>query len=153
MTPAVTFRSPDPDHLAQVGVRLWERFGEKGEPDEPPEQWVERFLLWCEAHETTHKALVGVIDGDHVVAYGFTAFIERVPRAGIPQRLSADIQSVWVRPDLRNAGIGGRLIEALVASAREAGAEFITVHSSDGAVRAYERAGFEHDRLMMFQGL
>ena len=94
-----------------------------------------------------------MIGGDEVVAYGFTALTERVPNAGRPLRLSADIQAVWVRPDLRNAGIGGRLIDALVESARNAGAEFVTVHSSPGAVTAYERAGFEHDRLMMFQGL
>ena len=153
MIPTVTFRSPDREHVDQVGARLWERFAGRDEPGESTEQFVERFRVWCESHATSHRPLVGVIDGDDVVAYGFTALTERVPRAGNPLRLSADIQSVWVRPDLRNAGIGGRLIDALVTSAREAGAEFITVHSSDGAVTAYERAGFEHDRLMMYQGL
>ena len=153
MTASVTFRSPAREHLEQVGVRLWERFAGKDEPRESTEQFTARFLTWCEAHERSHRPLVGVVADDDVVAYGFIALTERVPRADNPLRLSADIQSVWVRPDLRNAGIGGRLIDALVGAAREAGAEFITVHSSDGAVTAYERAGFEHDRLMMFQGL
>jgi GNAT superfamily N-acetyltransferase len=58
---------------------------------------------------------------------------------------------VFVTPALRNAGIGGQLIDQLVTLAREQGAEHVTVHSSSAAVTAYERAGFEHDPLMLNQ--
>ncbi len=56
------------------------------------------------------------------------------------QRASGDVQSVFVGPEHRNKGIGGRLTEAVLALARELGVERVTVHSSGSPV--YERAGF-----------
>jgi GNAT superfamily N-acetyltransferase len=61
------------------------------------------------------------------------------------------VQAVFVTPTLRNGGVGGQLIDQLVRLAREQGAEHVTVHSSPGAVTAYERAGFQRDPLMLNQ--
>jgi GNAT superfamily N-acetyltransferase len=52
---------------------------------------------------------------------------------------------IAVEPDRRGQGIGGRLIEALVARAREAGAPGLCVSLSErnvNAARLYERVGF-----------
>ncbi|WP_308424128.1 GNAT family N-acetyltransferase [Streptomyces daqingensis] len=46
------------------------------------------------------------------------------------------------RPGERGSGLGSRLIDAVVAPAREAGLERVTVHSGDRAVPAYARRGF-----------
>ncbi|MCP3934927.1 MAG: GNAT family N-acetyltransferase [Actinomycetia bacterium] len=108
---------------------------------------------WCEAHQGTHLCLVGIGEDDEVVGFGFVVLTARVPTASLDERTSADVQAVFVTPELRNAGIGGLLIEELVGLARERGAEHITVHSSPGAITAYERAGFVHDSLMMNQML
>jgi GNAT superfamily N-acetyltransferase len=47
-----------------------------------------------------------------------------------------------VLPEHRDSGVGSRLIETVLALARDAGLERVTVHSSDRAVPVYERAGF-----------
>jgi GNAT superfamily N-acetyltransferase len=49
---------------------------------------------------------------------------------------------VYVVPAERNAGVGGRILAAVLERAFEAGLERVTVHSTAGAVTAYERAGF-----------
>ncbi|WP_344162622.1 GNAT family N-acetyltransferase [Nocardiopsis rhodophaea] len=46
-------------------------------------------------------------------------------------------------PDERDRGLGGELIDAVLSWARDLGLERVTVHSSDRAVSAYARHGFE----------
>lgn len=115
-------------------------------------EFVESFEEWWRDHRRSHLCVVG-LDGDEVVGFGFVALTPRVPGPHVPSRRSADVQAVFVVPRLRNAGIGGRIVDRLVSLAREEGAEHVTVHSSAGAVTAYERAGFVHDPLMLNQTL
>ena len=74
--------------------------------------------------------------------HGGLAVVPRVPSSRAPVRASGDVQSVYVVPADRNSGIGGRILAAVLARAFEAGLERVTVHSTAGAVTAYERAGF-----------
>lgn len=113
--------------------------------------FIEAFQDWCDAHRSSHLCIVGVTRDDAVVAFGFVALTARVPSPDRDARASADLQAVYVTPVLRNAGIGGQLIDRLVGLARRHGAEHVTVHSSRGAVTAYERAGFTDDPLMLNQ--
>ena len=50
---------------------------------------------------------------------------------------------MYVVPEARDGGPGGRLIEATLAAARDLGLERVTVHSSPRAIPAYARHGFE----------
>ncbi|MEJ2857713.1 MULTISPECIES: GNAT family N-acetyltransferase [unclassified Saccharothrix] len=52
------------------------------------------------------------------------------------------MQCLYVVPEARDGGLGGRLIEAILRLAAELGLERVTVHSSERALRAYERQGF-----------
>ncbi|PWV54694.1 GNAT family N-acetyltransferase [Nocardiopsis sp. L17-MgMaSL7] len=52
------------------------------------------------------------------------------------------MQCVHVRPESRDLGLGGQLIQAVLGLARELGLERVSVHSSDRAVPAYARHGF-----------
>ncbi len=66
--------------------------------------------------------------------------------AGITLGLDADIMTIGVMPNARRAGVGARLVEAMLAAAREAGAErvFLEVRASNEvAQELYERHGFE----------
>lgn len=114
-------------------------------------RFAEDFQRWCDAHHSSHLCVVGVDGGDAVVAFGFVALTQRVPAPNLDERWSADVQAVFVMPAFRNGGVGGQLIAQLVRLARERGAEHVTVHSSSGAVSAYERAGFQRDPLMLNQ--
>jgi GNAT superfamily N-acetyltransferase len=115
--------------------------------------FVTTFEAWWRTHADSHRCVVGLDPAGAVVAFGFVALTSRVPGPHVPSRCSADVQAVFVVPERRNAGIGGRLVERLVGLAREDGAEHVTVHSSEGAVTAYERAGFTRDPLMLNQVL
>jgi N-acetylglutamate synthase-like GNAT family acetyltransferase len=70
------------------------------------------------------------------------AIVPRVPLPRAPERVSGDVQCVYVVPEERDSGIGGRLIDAVLALARDLGVERVTVHSSARAIQAYTRRGF-----------
>ena len=58
----------------------------------------------------------------------------------------AGLFAIWVDPDARRRGVGARLTNTLLASAREAGADHAylqVVADNDAAVRLYARCGFD----------
>jgi len=62
-----------------------------------------------------------------------------------------ELVSMWVRPDARGAGVGGRLIEAVVDWARGAGFGEVRLWVVDGNTRAervYERLGFKRTGIV-----
>jgi GNAT superfamily N-acetyltransferase len=132
----VTVRRATPDDAAAL-ARL--RLAGGADPD-----YVDLFTSWMAAHASTHLPFVAV-DGVDVIGVAWLALTERVPSPERRQRRCGDVQSVHVRPDRRDRGVGAALIAAVLAAARELGLEHVTVHSSARAVRLYERAGFEHD--------
>lgn len=153
---------PDPDvrvvraeaeHLRQVAALRWDwAVDDERRPQLSRDEFVASLEQWWRDHRPTHLCVVG-LERDEVVGFGFVALTARVPGPHVPSRRSADVQAVIVLPRLRNRGIGGRIVDRLVSLAREEGAEHVTVHSSAGAVTAYERAGFVHDPLMLNQTL
>ena len=99
------------------------------------------FADWALAHSASHHCTVAR-RGETVIGMAWLAVVPRVPSSRAPVRASGDVQSVYVVPADRNSGIGGRILAAVLARAFEAGLERVTVHSTAGAVTAYERAGF-----------
>jgi GNAT superfamily N-acetyltransferase len=71
------------------------------------------------------------------------------PAAARRHRRFGDVQSVYVIPELRNSGAGAALLDAVLTEARRLNLEHVTVHSSDRAVRFYQRAGFQHDECWL----
>ncbi len=78
------------------------------------------------------------------------ALAARVPRPGRTGRLCGDVQSVYVVPEHRSAGVGVALVRALLQHAEALGLEHVTVHSSKRAVPVYERAGFAATRELLW---
>ncbi|MEU4222498.1 GNAT family N-acetyltransferase [Actinoplanes sp. NPDC026623] len=61
-------------------------------------------------------------------------------------------QSVMVRAEHRNRGIGAALMAAILAEAEARGLEHVTVHSGRRAVDFYLRNGFgRHRQLMLWE--
>lgn len=78
-----------------------------------------------------------------VIGMAWLATTPRVPHPRAFERMSGDVQCVYVTPAERDRGLGGRLIDAVVSWAGDLGLERVTVHSSDRAIPAYSRHGFE----------
>ena len=67
---------------------------------------------------------------------------ERVPDIRDQRRRTGDLQSVFVRPAFRGAGVGRQLISGLVAFADELGIPRVTVSANSRAASLYESQGF-----------
>ena len=104
---------------------------------------------WVAAHADTHLPFVAEIDG-YVVGAAWLLVAERVPGNGSLDRWYGDIQSVMVREEYRNRGIGGALMAAILTEARTRGLLHVTVHSGRRAVDFYLRNGFSHHRQLLF---
>ena len=104
---------------------------------------------WWTDHPS-HRAFVARADDATVVGMAWVALAPRVPRPGAAERVSGDIQSVFVAPEHRGHGTGSALVQAATEHAIEHGAGRVTVHSGSRAVPVYERLGFASSpRLMM----
>ncbi|MGH1550949.1 GNAT family N-acetyltransferase [Leifsonia poae] len=148
-TDDVTVRPARTEEWSAVGGLRWDSLLEAGGvPDCSREDFAERFAEWAATHGG-HECFVAVAD-DQVVGMMWLAVMDRVPSARRFERASGDLQCAFVVPDRRNAGIGGRLIGAVLARAAELGLERVTVHSSPRAIPVYERHGFTSadDRLL-----
>lgn len=78
-----------------------------------------------------------------VIGMAWPAVVRRVPTPRVLHRASGDVRCVYVEPEARDGGLGGQLLDAVLARARELGLERVTVHSSSRAFPAYARRGFE----------
>jgi GNAT superfamily N-acetyltransferase len=84
-----------------------------------------------------------------VVGAAWLHVAERVPANESLDRWYGDIQSVMVRDEHRNRGIGGALMVGILTEARTRGPLHVTVHSGRRAVDFYLRNGFSHHRQLL----
>ncbi|MFF2051072.1 GNAT family N-acetyltransferase [Leifsonia sp. NPDC058194] len=138
-----------PDEWAAVGGLRWDSLHEFGGlPDDPRDVFAARFADWAAANRSSHECFVAVAGGV-VIGMTWLARTLRVPSARSFDRASGDLQCAYVVPEFRSRGIGGRLIDAVLARAAEHGIERVTVHSSPRAVEVYERHGFASDPRLL----
>jgi ribosomal-protein-alanine N-acetyltransferase len=99
----------------------------------PGDSWsVEQF--WQELAQETRTYVVAVQDG-RVVGYG-GAFV-------LPP--DSDVQTIGIAPAAQGAGLGGRLLDALIEHARDAGCTHMMLEvraDNDAAIGLYARRGF-----------
>ncbi|WP_353509668.1 GNAT family N-acetyltransferase [Intrasporangium sp.] len=118
------------------------------EPAEQPQQdRLDAFALelaaWWAGRGSSHRCFTARTSEGSFVGMAWLAVFPRVPRPGNTQRLAADIQTVFVRPEWRGQGIGSALVQAAVDHAEGIGVVHTTVHSGRRVVPVYERLGFE----------
>jgi ribosomal protein S18 acetylase RimI-like enzyme len=89
-------------------------------------------------------ALVAIDDGFPVGAAWYRVFSSRLPGFGFVDERTPEL-AIAVVPNARGKGIGTTLLDALLARAREAGHEAISLsvdRLNEGAIRMYEQHGF-----------
>lgn len=143
----VSVRRAGPGDLRVVAGLRWRwMVDERGRaPLGDAEAFAASLVAWADQHADAHTCFVAVEAAsgtEEVVGLAWLALQERVPTPSLPHRLTGDVQSVYVAPEHRGAGVARRLVDALLADAWGRGLERVTVHADPGAVRLYERAGF-----------
>lgn len=138
----IVIRPAKDDELGTVAELRWQWILEnEGTPVTTRDEFVRHFVKWAQENASSHHCMV-MVRRDVVLGMAWLAIVPRVPSPRAPERASGDVQCVYVAPDARNAGLGGRIIEAVLELADELGLERVTVHSSPRAITAYTRYGF-----------
>lgn len=86
---------------------------------------------------------------ESLVGVAWLVLYDRVPGPLAGERLTGDVQSVFVRESHRNAGLGSRLVELLLAHVADRPVGTITVHANDRARGFYRRLGFNGSELLL----
>lgn len=149
MSTNVEIRRASVDDAAQVAALklLWAP--PPGTPTAAEREEFARHLgMWFGADTDSRICMVAELDGA-LVGMAWLVIFERAPDFGARRRLTGDVQSVFVLPEHRRAGLGGRLVDALVAVADERGVHRVTVSSNTGAAPVYRRAGFVDAPLLL----
>jgi len=87
---------------------------------------------WVASHRSTER-LVGTL---------WLQIVEKLPNPGDEAELHAYITSVYVEPDLRNAGVGSRFIQAALAACRDLDVDTVFLWPSARSRPLYTRHGF-----------
>ncbi|MCF1595803.1 GNAT family N-acetyltransferase [Streptomyces muensis] len=147
----VVVRQAEPDELPAVAELRWRWLVENDSAapaDVERDAFVRHFVAWAEQNAASHRCMV-LVNGTGVIGMAWLAVVRRVPTPHALDRASGDLQCVYVVPEARDAGLGGRLITETLAQAERLGLERVTVHSSRRAVPAYARQGFENSRRLL----
>lgn len=135
--------------MSQLAQLLWLMAAAEEQARQSVGSFAHDLDAWWSDHAGSHVAFVARVPGSDVVGMAWVALVPRVPRPGTTDRLSADIQSVFVLPEHRGRGIGAALVEAATQHALHLGAAHVTVHSNSRAVPVYERLGFASSRTLL----
>ncbi|GAA4266898.1 GNAT family N-acetyltransferase [Frondihabitans peucedani] len=134
------------DELGAVADLRWRwSVDEAGvRPVTDPVGYRDATVAFWAAHPSSHRCFVAEHDGE-IVGMAWIAYTDRPPTPNDLGRFSADVQSVYVVPELRGESAGSRLLAALIDDARGHGCQYVRVHSSARAVPLYARSGFAVD--------
>ena len=126
---------------------LW-RTSERGERGLSEPEFETAFADWWSGHQSSHMAFIAESAG-RAVGMAWLAIFDRVPHPRRLDRQAGSVQSVFVLEEHRNRGIGGALIEAVIAEAHSRGVGYLIVHPSERAYPLYTRLGFaETDSIL-----
>ncbi|OIH93555.1 GNAT family N-acetyltransferase [Curtobacterium sp. MCBA15_001] len=147
----VVIRASRPDDMPAVADLRWRWSIEEGgrAPVQTPEAYRTAMTSFARDHPDSHRCVVAERDGA-VLGMAWLALHPRPPAPHVPGgRIAAELQTVYVHPDLRGHGVAGRMVAHLLAIADELGAERTSVHSSVEGERLYRRLGFGDARLLL----
>jgi DNA-binding MarR family transcriptional regulator/N-acetylglutamate synthase-like GNAT family acetyltransferase len=135
---AVALRPPEPGDLGWVVQRHGELYAEEYGWDASFERLVARIVGEFAATETgpTNRCWIATVDGERAGC----VFLMPGSSQGVGK-----LRLLLVEPWARGRGLGGCLVDACIAGARDAGHHTVTLWTNDvlaAARHLYERAGF-----------
>lgn len=118
---------------------MWRAVERSEEGDQ--DRFRREFGIWISEHNRTHMPFL-VEMGGRAVGMAWLVITERIPGPENWRRLSGDLQSVYVRAEHRDRGLGSVLIGKLIEGARQEGLVYLSVHPSPRSFPFYRRLGF-----------
>ena len=137
----VEIRVAAPADAGSLAELVLQFAGEDG-TDADRQRFPTDLLRWWETHRDSHLPFLAVPSSGAPVGMAWLALTARVPRPGATARICGDVQSLYVVPEHRTAGVGTALVESVVRHAESLGVEHVTVHCNERSRRLYGRAGF-----------
>ncbi len=139
---AVEIRPARTEEFNAVADLRWRWELESGEsPTIARSAFVDGFADWAARHTDSHRCIVASRSGT-AIGMAWLAVVTRVPTPDAMIRKTGDLQSVYLIPEERTAGLGSRLVAAALEEARALGLYKVTVQSTTRAIPVYARNGF-----------
>lgn len=89
------------------------------------------------------------VDGERIAATAMLQMYATPPRPGCQNGKNALLMNVWTAPDDRRRGLARRVVETLIADAREREVGMILLDYTDEGLHLYRQLGFQpRDREM-----
>ena len=146
--PPTRIRAATPDDADELARLRWTFRVEHGTPaDRSFDEFLDEFRGFARgvlADDQPWRAWVVAEDGDRLVGCLWLQLVEKVPHPSRRrwERPIGYVTNVYVEPDLRNEGLGARLMDEALAFARDRGVAEVVVWPSARSVSFYRRAGF-----------
>ena len=129
-------------------LRFGWRAEEGGESGLGAPEFGDAFAGWLADHVDSHIAFLARV-GNEAAGIAFLALIDRIPGPEVFVRRGGHVQSVYVTPAHRNAGVGEALMRAVIADAARRGLDYVMLHPTVRSRPFYRGLGFaSHDGLM-----
>lgn len=140
--------SADAPELARM---RWAFRAEVGVATEAEDAFVRRCAAWMEARLVPGGAWRCWVAeaGGRIVGHAWAQRIEKVPNPVDEPEAHAYVTNLFVRPEARGGGIGGRLLGAVLQACRGDGVDAVFLWPSAKSRPLYQRHGFAvRDSLM-----
>jgi GNAT superfamily N-acetyltransferase len=142
----------DASDLARMRHAL---YSEHGPERERLDEYVDRFAGFVRDALASDAWRIWVAEFEgRIVGTMWLQILERVPRPGEDRGALpiGYLTNVFVEPELRDGGLGSRMLVEIITWARERGVEEIIVWPSERSYPFYERAGFSRtpDPLVLY---
>jgi GNAT superfamily N-acetyltransferase len=138
----VSVRCAELRDASELARLRWE-FRPEDQPHQGLEEFSREFEKWFAAASASDWMAAVADDGSGVlVGCVFLRSVSKVPNPGAGDRAWGYVTNSYVTPSHRGQGVGGRLLEVVIAAARERGHELLIVWPSEEALSFYARVGF-----------
>lgn len=116
-----------------------------GAPVETEEAFVTRCRDWmasrlAERQDAWHCWVFDTANG--IAGQLWLQLLEKMPNPSLELELHGYITNVYVRPEVRGAGVGGRLVETALTFCRERGVDSVLLWPTARSRALYARYGF-----------
>ena len=142
---AFLVRRATADDAEDLAALRWQFSGESHTPVVEREAFLAQMAATVREYLASGRWTIWIAverDTERLVGTAFLQRIDKVPRPYPRAPAWGYVTNVYVVPELRNAGVGRRILDALVRDTREAGLDTLLLWPSQRAVPFYLRAGF-----------